>query len=185
VHARQSAFAARDPEAVEWFVGCVLDASRYPDVFPREHQVTYRRKTRDVVVEFELPPPRIVPAARAFRYVSTRDAVEPVPRPLREIKQRYAKLVARIALRTLHEIFTATEPDVVDAVTFNGYVSSTDPATGNPVKPHLLSATVDRSALAGIVLAAVDPIACLTHLNAQLSPDPAALDPIHPPTAVP
>ncbi len=185
VHARHSAFAARDPEAVEWFVGCVLAASRYPDVFPREHQVTYRRKTRDIVVEFELPPPRIVPAARAFRYVSARDAVEPVPRPLREIKQRYAKLIARIALRTLHEIFTATEPDVVDAVTFNGYVRSTDPATGSPVKPHLLSVTVDRAALAGIVLAAVDPIACLTHLNAQLSPDPAALDPVHPPTAVP
>ncbi len=180
VRARQSALAAGDSEAVEWFVGCVLDASRYPDVFPREHQVTYRRKTRDITVEFELPPPRIVPAARAYRYVSTRDAVEPVPRPLREIKQRYAKLIARIALRTMHEIFTATQPDVIDAVTFNGYVTSTDPATGKPAKPYLVSASVNRSALADIVLAAVDPTACLTHLNAQLSPDPHALDPIHP-----
>lgn len=190
VRDRSAAYSARDPEAVEWFIGRVLDASRYPDVFPRQHRVSYPRskggdQPRIVAVDLELPPPRIVPAARAFRYVSTRDAVEPVPRPLREVKQRYARLIACIALRTLHEIFAATEPDVVGTVTFNGYVTSTDPATGKPVKPYLLSAQVDRTALADIVLAAVDPIACLTHLNAHLSPDPHALTPIPPSTPRP
>lgn len=183
VRERSAAYSARDPEAVEWFIGRVLDASRYPDVFPRQHRVSYQ--PRIVAVDLELPPPRIVPAARAFRYVSTRDAVEPVPRPLREVKQRYARLIACIALRTLHEIFAATEPDVVGTVTFNGYVTTTDPATGKPAKPYLVTAQVDRPALADIVLAAVDPIACLTHLTAHLSPDPHALNPIPPLTPHP
>ena len=73
VRARSAALAARDPEAVTWFIGCVLEASRYPEVFPRECQVSYQPPS--VVLDFELPPPRIVPAARAFRYVSTRNAV--------------------------------------------------------------------------------------------------------------
>ena len=42
VTSRQSAFAAGDPEAVQWFVGCVLRVSPYPDGFPREYQVSLR-----------------------------------------------------------------------------------------------------------------------------------------------
>ena len=81
VTSRQSAFAARDAEAVQWFVDCVLRASKYPDGFPREYQVAYRPEHREVAVDFELPPRRVVPEARAYRYVKARDVIEPVPRP--------------------------------------------------------------------------------------------------------
>ena len=69
VTSRQSAFAAGDAEAVQWFVDCVLRASKYPDGFPREYQVAYRPEHREVAVDFELPPRRVVPEARAYRYV--------------------------------------------------------------------------------------------------------------------
>ena len=58
IEARQAAFTSGDPEAVEWFVSRVLDGSRYPEGFPRRHQVAYRPENRDLVVEFELPPQR-------------------------------------------------------------------------------------------------------------------------------
>ena len=61
VTSRQAAFAAGDAEAVQWFVDCVLRASKYPDGFPREYQVTYRPEHREVAVDFELPPRRVVP----------------------------------------------------------------------------------------------------------------------------
>ncbi len=111
--ARQSAFAAGEPEAVEWFVARVLDASRYPAVFPRERRVTYRPEHREVEVEFEFPLPRIVPPVRAFRYLKTRDAVEPLARPQSEIRERYQRLVSCVTLRTLHEVFTATPAGIV------------------------------------------------------------------------
>jgi restriction system protein len=177
---RQSAFAAGDAESVEWFVSCVLDASPYPKVFPRKHLVAYRPENRDVVVESELPPHPIVPSARAFRYVKSRDAIEPLPRPESEIKQRYQRLVSCVALRTLHEIFSATPPEVVEAVIFNGRVSTVDCATGRPIRPHLLSVSADRSAFDDLVLAAVEPVACLTHLNAMMSPDPFGLAAVQP-----
>jgi restriction system protein len=167
---RRTAFAAGDPEAVEWFVGGVLHASRYPDGFPRQHQVTYSPENREVAVEFELPPQDVVPSARAYRYLATRDAVEPLPRPAGEIRQRHQRLAASVALRTLHEIFTATPPDVVERVAFDGRVTSVDPATGKPARQHLLSVSVARPAFDDLVLAAVDPIACLDHLNALVSP---------------
>jgi restriction system protein len=180
VEAHMAAFAIGDAEAVEWFVGQVLDATLYPDGFPRGHQVAYRPENRDVVVEFELPPQQVVPTVRGYRYVKARDAIDPLPRPENEIKQRYARLIACVALRTLHEIFAATPGDVVEAVVFNGRVSTTDRATGKPVRPHLLSVSAERAAFTDLVLAAVEPAACLKRLNALVSPNPFDMEAIEP-----
>ena len=180
ISGRRSAFAAGDAESVEWFVGRVLDASRYPDGFPREYQVAYRPQNRDVVVEFELPPQRVVPSVRAYRYIKTRDAIEPIPRPQNEIKQRYKTLISCVALRTLHEIFGATPPDVVEAVVFNGRLSTIDRATGKPARPHLVTVSAERPAFADLVLAAVEPAACLVQLNALVSPNPYDMEAVEP-----
>ena len=163
---RQSAFAAGDTQAVEWFTRCVLKASRYPDGFPREYQAAYDPGNRTVAVDVELPPQRVVPSVRAYRYVRARDAVEPVLRPDHEIRSRYERLISAVALRTLHEIFSATTAEVVAAVSFTGYVSTTDRATGKPVRPRLLSVSAGRSAFDDLVLAEVDPRACLAALGA-------------------
>ena len=169
---RQAAFAAGDAESVEWFARCVLKASRYPDGFPRDYQVAYDPGNRSVTVDFELPPQRVVPAVRAYRYVKARDVIEPVPRPEHEIRSRYERLISAIALRTLHEIFGATAPEVVRAVSFTGYVAATDRATGKPVRPRLLSVSAGRPGFEDLVLAEVDPAACLAALGAPAPAEP-------------
>jgi restriction system protein len=166
---RQAAFAAGDAESVVWFVRCVLKASRYPDGFPRAYQVAYDPRTLMVAVDFELPPRHVIPPVRAYRYVPAREATEPVPRPEPEIEQRYERLIACIALRTLHEIFSATAPAVVRAVSFTGYVASTDRATGKPVRSRLISVSAERPRFEDLVLADVDPAACLAGLGAQVT----------------
>jgi restriction system protein len=165
----RSAFAAGSPESVEWFIGGVLHASRYPDGFPRQHQVAYRAASREVAVDFELPPRDVVPSVRGYRYLMSRDAIEPLPRPANEISQRYQRLISSIALRTMHEIFGATPPGVVEVVVFDGNATTTDPATGKPARQHLLSVSAARPAFDDLVLGAVDPVACLTHLGALVS----------------
>jgi restriction system protein len=178
--ARRATFAAGEPEAVEWYVARVLDASRYPDGFPKQHQIAYRPENRDVVLEVELPPQAVVPSVREYRYVKTRDAIDPAPRLAGEIKQRYARLIACVALRTLHEIFTATPAEVVEAVVLNGRVSTIDRATGKNARPHLISVEAERSAFTDLVLAEVDPAACLKYLNALVSPNPFDLEAVEP-----
>jgi restriction system protein len=180
VHGHQAAFATGSPESVEWFVDQVLNASRYPDGFPRQHQVAYRPENRDVVVEFELPAQQVIPAIRGYRFVKARDAIDPLPRPAGEIKQRYARLIASVALRVLHEVFAATPAAVVEAVVFNGRVSTIDRATGKPSRPHLLSVEAERSVFTDLVLASVEPAACLRKLNALVSPNPFDLEAVEP-----
>jgi len=174
---RQKALAAGDAESVEWFARCVLKASRYPEGFPRGYQVAYDPQHRTIAVDFELPPRDAVPSVRTYRYVQARDVIEPVPRPDHEIRQRYERLISCIALRTLHEIFSATASEVVRAVSFTGYLSTSDRATGKPVRPHLLSVSADRPVFEDLVLAAVEPAACLAGLGAPAPAGAAVTEP--------
>ncbi|MEV0037124.1 hypothetical protein [Streptomyces sp. NPDC050804] len=67
---RRSAYQDRDVDAVEWFVNQVLAASVYPHGFPKANQVSFQADTGDLLVEIDLPLEDVVPAARAYRYVS-------------------------------------------------------------------------------------------------------------------
>jgi restriction system protein len=165
VTSRRSAFAAGDPDAVQWFASCVLRANRYPDGFPRDYQVTYDPPARRLAVDLELPPRAVIPAVRSYRYVKTKDAVEPIPRPETEITQAHERLVACVALRALRETFAALPPDLVQSVTLTGWVNTIDRATGAPSRPRLIDLHTTRPAFAPLVLDAVDPVACLTHLT--------------------
>ena len=107
---------------------------------------------------------------RACTVTSSRVTKSSRCRGLKRIIQCYERLVSSVALRTLHEIFSATPPDVVRAVAFTGWVSSVDRATGKPLRLELLSVSAERSSFDDLVLAAVDPAACLARLNCQVSP---------------
>ena len=170
VTSRRSAFTTGDPEAVQWFAGCVLRANRYPDGFPREYQVTYDPAARCLTVDLELPPRAVIPAVRSYRYVKTRDAIEPVPRAETEITQAHERLVACVALRALHETFAALPADLVHSVALTGWVNTIDRATGVPSRPRLLDLRATRPVFASLVLDAVDPAACVAHLAAHAPP---------------
>ena len=170
VTSRRSAFAAGDPVAVQWFAGNVLRASRYPDGFPRDYQVTYDPQARCLAVDLELPSRAVIPAVRSYRYVKTKDAIEPIPRPETEITQAHERLVANVALRALHETFAAMPPNLVHSVTLTGWVNTIDRATGVPSRPRLLDLHTTRPAFTPLVLDAVDPVACLSHLTTQNAP---------------
>ena len=170
VTSRQSAFAAGDAEAVQWFVDCVLRASKYPDGFPREYQVAYRPEHREVTVDFELPPRRVVPAARAYRYVKARDVIEPVPRR----KARSASVTngsfpaSRFARCTRY-----SAPPRPTWCRPSRSPAGSAPSTGPRVIPCAPSCSAFRPSgprFDALVLDTVDPAACLARLNALVSP---------------
>jgi restriction system protein len=84
--------------------------------------------------------------------VKTKDVVQPDPRKDSEIKQLYEKLLARVTLRTLAEAFDVAPVTLVDGIVFNGYVSAKDRATGQPVRPLVMSTHATREAFSEIVL---------------------------------
>ena len=173
-------FDAAKPEAVVQYFSLVLDASRYAEGFPRAHRLAFVPESRQLVVEYELPNLAVVPAIKSYKYVRTRDAIDHSERPMSQRRSIYAAVVARVTLRTLHELFEADRAETIDTVVFNGFVNTIAPATGKPITPHLVTVRASRERFAELDLAAVEPLACLKGLNASVSPNPAELVPVRP-----
>ncbi|MEU0761143.1 restriction endonuclease [Streptomyces microflavus] len=177
---RRSAYRERDIEAVEWFVNQVLAASVYPHGFPKANQISFQADTGDLLVEIDLPLEDVVPAARAYRYVKTRDEITPIPRPEKERKELYASVLAQTALRTVYELLASDDEGVVQSVALNGHVATIDRATGREVHPCLITLQADRAEFSQLVLTQVDPRACLKRLRSLISPNPYELEPVRP-----
>lgn len=177
----EGAFRAGVPDAVEEYFGQVLARSEYPSSFPHEYHLAYRQEPRELVIEYQLPPVDVIPAARDFRYVKARSEIDELARPVKEIKDLYASVIHQVALRTMRECFTVSvAEDIVDTVVFNGIVPATNRATGQAEELHLISAPASRSDFSQLVLDQLEPGACLKHLKAILSPHPYDLEPVEP-----
>lgn len=173
-------YLAGEQDAVRAYCELVLAASHYPDGCPSEHKIRYIPDSKQVVVDHQLPTLDVIPEVGAFRYVKARHDVEPSSAKLPERKAFYAEVVSAISLRTIQELFSADVGARVDVVVFNGYVQTVDPGTGKDSQPYLITAKATRDEMATLDLERVDPMACLRHLDANVSLSPSELQPVQP-----
>ncbi|MBQ1076078.1 restriction endonuclease [Micromonospora sp. C31] len=173
-----TSYRARDRKTVESVLGLTLNQVPLPDDFPRRAEITFSPQQAQIVVRMQLPGREAVPTVRGYKYVQTRDEIQPVPRPTKETSELYRSLVAQVALLTLHNLFEA-DPQLA-SIGFNGHVDAINPGTGQREYPCLISLNVERELFAQLVLAQVRPEVCLRHLNALVSPHPYELEPITP-----
>lgn len=160
----------------------LLSASPYPPGITVACQAYYKPESRELLVDCELPRQDVVPAESGYRYIKTKKELRPTARKPAETKQLYGGLIARIALRVIREALDATPSSVVNSVALNGHVSAVDPATGNPIRPCLVSVIAEREDFDTLQLDApeLDPQLCLRHLNAIVSPHPYDLEAVRP-----
>jgi hypothetical protein len=179
VDEQESAFAEGDRAAVEWFTAEVLRHSDYPAGVPRDYQVSYQPDRSSVVVILELPPPQSVPQEDAFLHQP--GGACPVRRPEAAVRQQYKRLIARIALRVVYEIFSASSPHpgVVQEVAISGRCTGREEAVGESRTAQLVRLTAQRGLFTSQNLKEVQPVECLTlTLGGQMSPNPFALVPL-------
>lgn len=173
-------FEAGDPDAVVNYFDLVLQASTYPESFPRRARLAYVPESKQLVVEHQLPDLSVIPTVRAYKYVKTRDEVSSTARPATHMRALYTRVVAQVALRTLHELIEADRLCLAESIVYNGIVHTVDGATGRPIRPMLVSLRTTRDTFLELDLARVDAIACLQHLGASFSKSPAELAPVRP-----
>lgn len=144
----------------------------------------FHPESRELVVDCELPRQGVVPTVVAYRYRPREGDFRPEPRKDAEIRRIYRELVARTTLRVVAEVFYAAPAPLVDSVVFNGFVSARDRATGQPVRPCVVSLVATREAIEGLLLdePELDPVLCLGHLHAIVSPHPYDLEAVKPVT---
>jgi restriction system protein len=173
-------YQAGAPEAVRSYFEAVLVASPYPEGFPEDFRLAYIPDSRQLVIDYCLPLLEVVPEEAEYRYVKARDEVTHTARKIGERRTLYAEILSALTLRTLYEIFTADTLGHVDVVAFSGYVNTIDAGTGKEISPYLISVRTTRASMEELDLGRIDPVACLRHLQAQVSRSPAELVPVRP-----
>ncbi|GAC1374125.1 MAG: restriction endonuclease [Ktedonobacteraceae bacterium] len=176
----QRELLAGTPQAVIDYCSMVLSASTYPEGFPQHTKLAYIPESKQLVVEYDLPPFEIIPEVGTYKYIKAKDSITESTRPLAQRKSLYASVIAQITLRTLNELLKADRMGLLDVLVFNGYVESVDRGTGHSIRTCLITVRTNRDVFTELHLHQVDPQACLTVLNASFSKSPAELAPVRP-----
>ncbi|MGW4368006.1 restriction endonuclease [Nocardia takedensis] len=175
-----NALSAGVPETVEQVMRMFLTATQLPDDIPSDTDVAYLPHVRRLLVIRRLPDVTVIPVEREFRYVVAGDEIRPVVRKPPEVRQRYADLIAQLVLLTVHDAFSVQPSGLLDEVVIDAVVAGKSSATGQPEDQCLISVSVTREQFAEFVLTDLDPVACLRHLNALVSPHPWDFEPVRP-----
>jgi Restriction endonuclease len=171
---------AGEPDGIAQYVKSVLTSMRVPTGCRSDAKIAYSVASRQLVVEYELPSIKVVPAAKWYRYVETRKKLAATARPVSQVKSLYGGAIAKLSLLCIAYIFGSDTKRDVDVVVLNGVVDTVDPRSGKPVRPCLITVRVTRDTFDAIDLDHVDPLACLKHLSASVSRSPAELAPVRP-----
>ncbi|WP_441249828.1 restriction endonuclease [Kitasatospora sp. McL0602] len=162
---------------VELFEGALRWRTDWPEGFPSDGLVAWDAGARQLVVDWQLPSPEVVPAVARFRYVKSDDRELEVARSAAERRLVYRELLAQSALRTLAELFRADTGKLLSSVALNGWVEALNPATGREEERFLLSVTVEPAAFLDIDLTRVEAVSCLVDgLRGRLSKRPEQLE---------
>ncbi len=165
--------------AVEDYVRHVLATSTYPRGFSVKFKLRYLPSRKDLLMECEFPVARdIIPAEVSWKYVKTRDAIDPKLITTAETNRIYKSVLAQVTLRTLYEIFTVDAFRHIETIFFNGFVNDDDPTTGRPIQPRLVSLRADRDEFLDRDFSRLNPVKALQSLRANFSPAPTELVPI-------
>lgn len=173
-------YQSQEPRSVEEYCDLVLNASTYPDYFPKNWTLEYRPESRILVVEYDVPPPDRLPATKAFRYVKSRDEITEKLLTDAARKKLYDSVTYQICIRTIHELFEADVVDALDAVAFNGVVTHTNPATGTEETKVIISVSASKEQFVAFDLSKVDPKATFKLLKGVAAAQLIDLTPIPP-----
>nr|WP_271209275.1 hypothetical protein [Rhodococcus wratislaviensis]GLK33779.1 hypothetical protein GCM10017611_06220 [Rhodococcus wratislaviensis] len=117
------ALQEREPWALEEYVSIVLGNSVYP----------------------ECPPaPTVLPQEKAFKYVKASDTITSTALTVKARKDRYAKTIAEVVIRSVHEIFEADRDGIVQTISMELGTRVIDPGTGHDTTITLVQVATDR-----------------------------------------
>lgn len=169
-----------NPTSVLEYCEMVLNNSEYPDSFPKNFQLEYNPENKILIVEYELPPIEAFPKIKEVKYVASKKELKKIFVSEVELNKIFDEAMYKITLRTLHELFEADKANALEAISFNGWVTAINKATGKPEKNCILSIQTKKSEFIEIDLSKIDPKICFKNLKGVASSKLSTLTPIQP-----
>lgn len=169
-----------NPTSVLEYCEMVLNNSEYPDLFPKSFELEYNPDNKILIVEYELPPIVAFPKVKEVKYISSRNDLSEVFISDVQLNKMFDESMYKIALRTIHELFEADKANALDAISFNGWVTTVNKATGKTENNCILSIQTKKSEFIEIDLSKVEPKICFKNLKGVSSSKLSTLTPIKP-----
>jgi restriction system protein len=173
-------FADGKRKAVADYFSGVLAVQRYPSDFPTGVKVAYLPSNRELRIDIGLPLVTAIPELESAEYLVTKKELKYKKLAAAARNKLYQQVVAQMALRTLRCVFATDREGLVGEAACNGYVDTTDTATGQDAHWCLVSVQVPRAEFERLDLGRVDPLDCLAYLHAKISKTPEKYQPVQP-----
>lgn len=176
----KSAYNQKNPEAIVEYCEIVLNNSSYPDSFPKDFEIQYNEANGMLLIDYQLPSLEDIPNLTSVKYVKSRDEFDEKYLAQSAREKLFDSAVYQITLRTIHEIFEADVVDAISSVTFNGIVTSRNPATGHEETKCILSLQAGKEEFCQINLGSVEPKSCFKSLKGVGSSKLSSITPVRP-----
>ena len=171
---------AQDVDAVVEYCDMVLNNSEYPESFPKSYEIEYNPENKILIIEYQLPSIDSMPRIKSVKYIASRKEIVETQISDRQLNQMFDDTIFQIALRSIHELFEADVADAISAVSFNGWVTAINKATGNEENNCILSLQSQKEEFLNINLGNIDPKACFRSLKGVASSKLSSLTPVKP-----
>ena len=169
-----------DPEAVLENCELVLNNSEYPDFVSKDFELNYDADTKILVVDYALPPPDAFPTVTEVKYVASRKELKETHLSESKLNKIYDEALYKITLRTIHELFEADKIAALDAISFNGWVTSINKATGAEETSCIVTVQVKQEEFLSVDLARVEPKLCFKKFKGVASSKLAGMTAVQP-----
>ena len=180
VDALAEKWQAGDATAIEEHASIVLEASEHDEVVPKQWDVQYEPEAKTLLVDFALPTPDDIPAAKTVRFIASTGELKETQISAKDKKTLFDDLCFQLCLRTIHELFEADTHDHLRNIVFNGSTVSIDRSTGQQIHSTIVSLMVSKNEFSDINLADVEPKACFKSLKGVSAASLIGLTPIAP-----
>jgi restriction system protein len=173
-------YLSKNVDSITEYCDMVLNNSKYPESFPDNFEIEYNPENKILIIEYELPSQKDIPAIKEVKYIASRKQLKEIFVPESQIDKTYDNTIYKIALRTLHGIFESDVVNAIDTVSFNGWVRSINKATGKEENNCILSIQANKTEFMNMDLSNVDPKTCFKTLKGVASSKLSTLTPIQP-----
>lgn len=147
-------------EEKTWYL---LESSNYDINFKKN--ISCSKDNDMLVVDYELPNISNISDIKEYKYIASKKEINIKKHTDSYISKRYENVLYSIVLRSLYEIFYVDTEHKIKGITFNGFVTQVNPATGITERKCVLSIQADRDKFSQINLSQVEPKACFKALK--------------------
>ncbi len=167
IDAKGQAWLLGEPHAVLDYCDLLLSRSPYPDFFPQAYDLDYFSRQKGLLIDYLLPPLRVLPRLDSVEYVERIDSFREVLLTDEQRNALYAELLREVPVRTLYEIFAGDKANAIEYVRFHGYIFVDEHPTSNATPVCVLSMETSKAEFLAADLASLGAAECFERNGGQ------------------